>query len=232
MAGAAFPMPKTAAMLVGMTIAALVVTSGCRSSGDKPPATGTPHATPSTATFEQAVANIPLKGTSEKPIYWRPSGSAADLADPVLAARRAYALVKYSGATSHPKDLIWVVNRVTIGSIAENETSLLNQYTGNEAASIGPIWAWVMNAQRQAPDTVLVGLCVNVSWVHGADEPYPSNAVSEGGLQTIRVRQVRDSDGQLRWKADFWDVQARDTLGAGAEQQCDAWVRPQRPPGP
>lgn len=211
---------RIASTVAGAAVCTLALVS-C--STPKPTPTATATATPG---YEQAVAKIPLAGTSRVRISWRvPAGGDQQV---VLAAQRYLALGDLFGSVPDPASYSSLIDYVTTGSAASIYHQSFDRETKQDKLSGGPLWIWLDTPQRRADGSMFVQGCRDIGW-WGPTAPLTAPRVDRFryAVETLTLIPVRDNDGPPRWKVRSWVPSAAGTSAVTPQWTagCQAWAQ-------
>jgi hypothetical protein len=204
---------------------AVVLPAGCVGSA---PTGRSPEPSPSlwgpAISAREALAQVPLDGTKEIPIHWElPETDDADESAAILTARRFRAVDFFRQSRRDWNAHAYLYQWLTIGDARDSIIRRFSTGSAEHGQRAGPVWIWVLDAERRTATEIHVHMCSDTRWVDFVERPVgdlPHG--SKGRWQTYTVKLVATRDG-ARWLVDFVD-DSRITDRGDRYDRCDAWA--------
>jgi hypothetical protein len=181
---------------------ALVVT-GCTDS-DEPPNAGTSASSapsgpaPSSMTFEEAYAKLPIDGPANAPITWEKSPEPES--EEVLAARRSLALWYWERSSTDWTAIVPIGRFLFTDRFYQQSLAPFADVTDNEKPSSGPLWVKTMGVEKTGSDQARVTFCTDRGhWRDAGVTQVPENRAN---LESYILNYEQTGDGERRWLTD------------------------------
>ncbi len=173
-------------------VVAALSTGSCTGPAEAPPV----RAAPTSLTYAEAAAKVPMNGTEKLPITW--DTSKVPDTDVVLAARRTLAYFYYQNSTP---DWVSVAPIARPLYTAKNYAEVMEPFAGSTdsgADDNGILWIKTMGVEQVRPNHVRVDFCTDIGYLR-YDADSPRFREDRAYLQAQDMFYVKTTDGSHRW---------------------------------